>query len=49
MRFGVDFGRRFGVAREDDETDDDARGSRARGVARDVRERQAASVGERER
>ena len=48
---GVGFG--DDDAREDDETDDDgagdARGSRAWGVDRDVCERQAASVGERER
>jgi hypothetical protein len=53
-------GGRGGVAREDDddgggvrggggETDDETRGSRAWGVDRDVCERQAARVGERER
>ena len=57
---GVGFGFGFGgvgfgdddAREDDDETDDDgdgARGSRARGVDRDVCERQAASVGERER
>ena len=47
-----DFGWRFGDDAwedDDDETDGDARGSRAWGVDRDVCERQAASVGERER
>lgn len=47
---GVGFG--DDDAREDDDETDDgdgARGSRARGVDRDVCERQAASVGERER